>query len=241
MAANTAAIDARQLTFAYADKPILDIAHLTVKPGSHTLICGESGCGKSTFMNLVSGVLTGYAGSLQVRGTELGALSGAARDKFRADHLAVIFQQFNLIPYLSVRDNVTLGLRLRHQKADESRLSEILQHLQIAHLAAERAVNLSHGQQQRVAAARAVMGKSPLILADEPTSALDDNNARLFLDLLFREAELHDSTVVVISHDLRHKKRFDQVIDLAKVNRAVHRKNGRVPVPSSPAGVSREQ
>ena len=85
------------------------------------------------------------------------------------------------------------------------------------------------------------MRKSPILLLDEPTSALDDNNARLFLDLLFREAELHDSTVVVISHDLRHKKRFDQVIDLAKVNRAVHRKNGRVPVPSSPAGVSREQ
>lgn len=215
-----AAIAASRLVFSYAGKPTLDIAQLTVKPGSHTLICGESGCGKSTFLNLVSGVLTGYSGSLQVAGTELSALNGAQRDRFRAENTAVIFQQFNLIPYLSVRDNVTLGLRLRKQKWDVSRLDEILTHLQIAALADERAVNLSHGQQQRVAAARAVMGKSPLILADEPTSALDDKNARLFLDLLFREAAEHKSTVVVVTHDLRYKKRFDQVIDLAKINRA---------------------
>ena len=160
------------------------------------------------------------SGSLQVAGTELSTLNGAERDRFRAENMAVIFQQFNLIPYLSVRDNVTLGLRLRKKKWDVSRLNEILAHLQIASLSDERAVNLSHGQQQRVAAARAVMGKSPLILADEPTSALDDKNARLFLDLLFREAAEHNSTVVVVTHDLRYKKRFDQVIDLAKLNRA---------------------
>lgn len=217
---SAAAIAASHLAFAYASKATLDIPQLTVKPGSHTLICGESGCGKSTFLNLVSGVLTGYSGSLQVAGTELSTLNGTQRDRFRAENMAVIFQQFNLIPYLSVRDNVTLGLRLRKQKWDVSRLDEILAHLQIAPLADERAVNLSHGQQQRVAAARAVMGKSPLILADEPTSALDDKNARLFLDLLFREAAEHKSTVVVVTHDLRYKNRFDQVIDLAKINRA---------------------
>ena len=221
MAKTTAAIAASHLSFSYAGKATLDIPQLVVKPGSHTLICGESGCGKSTFLNLVSGVLKGYSGSLQVAGTELSTLNGAERDRFRAEKMAVIFQQFNLIPYLSVRDNVTLGLRLRKQKWDVSRLDEILAHLQIAAFADERAVNLSHGQQQRVAAARAVMGKSPLILADEPTSALDDKNARLFLDLLFREAAEHESTVVVVSHDLRYKKRFDQVIDLAILNRAV--------------------
>jgi putative ABC transport system ATP-binding protein len=199
---------------------VLNIESLNVPVGEHTLIYGDSGCGKSTLLNLVSGVLSGARGSIRVLGTQLSELSATARDKFRAQNVAVIFQQFNLIPYLTVRENIELGLKLSGRAADNGRINEILSHLQIAEFAGQGAMTLSHGQQQRVAAARAIINESPLILADEPTSALDDTNARLFLDLLFREAELKGTTVVVVSHDLRYKKRFGQTIDLAKLNHA---------------------
>jgi putative ABC transport system ATP-binding protein len=224
----TAVIEAENLGFAYAAKPILEISRLRVNAGSHTLVCGDSGCGKSTLLNLIAGVLSGYTGSLRVLGQDLSALSPAKRDRFRAQHIAVIFQQFNLIPYLTVTENVLLALRVVGQKADSARIAAILDHLQIAHVARQRASELSHGQQQRAAAARALALNAELILADEPTSALDDTNAKLFLELLFREAEANHRTIVVVSHDLRYRKRFDQVIDLAELNRALQAKGRKV-------------
>lgn len=223
----SAVIEAENLAFAYTAEPILEISRLRVNAGSHTLVCGESGCGKSTLMNLVSGVLSAYTGSLRVLGQDLSALSPAKRDRFRAQHIAVIFQQFNLIPYLTVTENILLALRVAGQKTDKVRIAAILDHLQIAHVARQRASELSHGQQQRAAAARALALNAELILADEPTSALDDTNAKLFLELLFREAEANNRTIVVVSHDLRYRKRFDQVIDLAELNRAVRKSVAR--------------
>lgn len=215
------AVEVEELWFSYTENPVLHIEQLHIPVGSHTLICGDSGCGKSTFMNLVAGVLSGYRGTLRVLQQELSELKPALRDQFRAKHVAVIFQQFNLIPYLTVAENVKLALRIAGQTIDHARISAILDHLQIADFADKRAGMLSHGQQQRVAAARALAVNAELILADEPTSALDDTNAKLFLDLLFREAELNRRTVVVVSHDLRYRRRFDRVIDLLQINRAV--------------------
>jgi putative ABC transport system ATP-binding protein len=224
------AIRIENLRFAYAQKPVLEIARLRIARGSHTLISGDSGCGKSTLMNLVGGVLTGFAGKIEVSGTELANLTAAARDRFRAAHLGVIFQQFNLIPYLSVTENIELAPRLAKKPVDRARIQAMMQHLQIAELAAMPAAKLSHGQQQRVAAARALAAGAEIVLADEPTSALDDRNARLFLDLLFKEAEVNQTTIVVVSHDLRYRKRFDQFIDLADLNRATKIGPGKKPV-----------
>lgn len=216
---NRPAVEVKDLHFSYGAKEILSLPKLTVAQGSHTLICGDSGCGKSTLMNLIAGVLGGYSGTLKVLGQEQAELSASARDRFRAQHIAVIFQQFNLIPYLSVTDNIRLALSITGRIYDTERVASILAHLQIDTLAKQKARELSHGQQQRVAAARALAIDAGLILADEPTSALDERNSRLFLDLLFREAELNQRTVVVVSHDLRQRRRFDQVIDLTHVNR----------------------
>jgi putative ABC transport system ATP-binding protein len=220
-----AALYIKNLGFSYAsvkrNQPVLAIGDLKVAAGAHTLIYGESGCGKSTLLNLLSGILTGHTGTLEVLGSDYAGMKPAQHDRFRAENIAVIFQQFNLIPYLTVRENVLLGARLAGKPVDASRLGNIFEHLQIAGLAHEQAVSLSHGQQQRVAAARAIAQRARLILADEPTSALDDLNSRLFLDLLFREAGEHNTTIVVVSHDLRYKKRFDQVMDLAKINKAL--------------------
>ena len=215
------AISIEALSFGYTAKPVLDINKLTVGRGSHTLISGDSGCGKSTLMNLIGGVLTGFHGKIEVVGTSLAGLTAAARDRFRAAHLGVIFQQFNLIPYLSVTENIELAPRLAKKPVDRIRIAAMMEHLQIAELASAPAAKLSHGQQQRVAAARALAAGADIVLADEPTSALDNRNAQLFLDLLFKEAELNQTTIVVVSHDLRHKKRFDQFIDLAQLNRAM--------------------
>ena len=219
--ASPSAISIDALRFGYGAKPVLDISKLTIARGSHTLISGDSGCGKSTLMNLIGGVLTGFDGKIEVVGTSLAGLRASARDRFRAAHLGVIFQQFNLIPYLNVTENIELAPRLARKVVDRARIAAMMQHLQIAELASAPAANLSHGQQQRVAAARALAAGADIVLADEPTSALDDRNARLFLDLLFKEAELNRTTIVVVSHDLRYKKRFDQFIDLAQINRVL--------------------
>lgn len=216
----TSAVWIEKLRFGYGAAPVLELNRLHIPASSHTLICGESGCGKSTLLNLLAGILVPQSGRLEILGTALPQLSASARDRFRAAHIAVIFQQFNLIPYLSVLDNMLLALRIAGQKKTESELLAVLEHLQLAEAAKKKPAELSYGQKQRAAAARALVLDAELILADEPTSALDDTNARLFLDLLFREAETKNRTVVVISHDLRHRRRFDQVLNLAQLNRA---------------------
>lgn len=208
------------LAFSYGGTPILKLKDLSISRGEKILIYGESGCGKSTLLNLIAGVLAGNTGSLSVLGQNMADLSAARRDRFRSQNIAVIFQQFNLIPYLSVRENVLLAARLAHKSVDENYLQSVLEHLQIAALSGQRADALSQGQGQRVAAARALVNDSALILADEPTSALDDQNSRLFLDLVFREAREKATTLVVVSHDLRYKKRFDRTIDLMHINHA---------------------
>lgn len=153
--ASPSAISIDALRFGYGAKPVLDISKLTIARGSHTLISGDSGCGKSTLMNLIGGVLTGFDGKIEVVGTSLAGLRASARDRFRAAHLGVIFQQFNLIPYLNVTENIELAPRLARKTVDRARIAAMMQHLQIAELASAPAANLSHGQQQRVAAARA--------------------------------------------------------------------------------------
>ncbi len=222
--ASAKAINIHDLRFGYAGRAVLDLRSLAIARGSHTLISGDSGCGKSTLMNLLGGVLAGFSGNIEVLGTALSTLSSSARDRFRAQNMGVIFQQFNLIPYLTVFENIALAPHLAGKATDRARIGEMMEHLQIAEYAGVAAAKLSHGQQQRVAAARALAAGAAIVLADEPTSALDDHNAKLFLDLLFKEAELHGTTIVVVSHDLRYKKRFDQFVDLAQINRALKAK-----------------
>jgi len=215
----TAALDIQNLDFTYGKKSVLTIKSLRIGRGETVLVYGDSGCGKSTLLNLASGILGGYSGSLAVLGQELSGLSARKKDAFRAENIAVIFQQFNLIGYLTVRENALLGAEISGRTVSTERLKQVLDHLQISELANEKAANLSHGQGQRVAAARAFLLGAPLILADEPTSALDDTNSKLFLELLFREARANNTTVIVVSHDLRHKKRFKRQIDLMRLNK----------------------
>lgn len=211
------------------DTPLLDIAALSIDRGERVFLHGPSGSGKSTFLGLLGGVLLPGAGGLSVLGQDLARLSGRARDRFRADHLGIIFQMFNLLPYLSVRDNVALSCRFssaRAARAEEvggvgSETNRLLKNLGLPDAAMERPVtDLSVGQQQRVAVARALIGQPELIIADEPTSALDADHRNIFIDLLSAECSASGATLVFVSHDLSLAKSFDRIVALTEINRA---------------------
>lgn len=201
----------------------------SLQRGERVLLLGPSGSGKSTFLALLCGTVSPQAGSISVLGTELTRLSPAARDQFRAEHFGIIFQMFNLLPYGSVIDNVVLPLRFaarRRQRCEEAggadkEARRLLEHLGLeADLITGRSTSrLSVGQQQRVAAARALIGRPEIIVADEPTSALDRNRQMAFLDLLFAETEAAGATLIMVSHDETLSSRFSRVVDLSHIAR----------------------
>ena len=203
---------------------VIDIKELTIHKGEKVFIYGPSGSGKTTLLGLFGGVLTPISGSLEVIGQDLKKLSSGARDQFRADHIGFIFQQFNLIPYLNVLENVLLPLRFSKSKMcsttasmDEAR--SFLSRLGIpeSHLR-KKAFELSVGQQQRVAAARALMGSPDLVIADEPTSALDLDMRDKFISVLEDLVSSCGSTLVFVSHDHTLSTLFDRKIDLPALN-----------------------
>jgi putative ABC transport system ATP-binding protein len=212
-------------------KPVLNIAVLQINQGERVFLRGPSGSGKSTLLNLLAGVALPQAGVLKVLGQELSALGSAQRDHFRAHHIGFIFQMFNLIPYLSVVENVTLPCRFSDKRkhkvlaqADslEQEAIRLLGHLDMAHSdVLHKPVNeLSVGQQQRVAAARALIGSPELVIADEPTSSLDADRSSAFIDLLFLECDNANSTMVFVSHDNSLEAPFDRTIEFQHVNHA---------------------
>ena len=211
-------------------EPCLEIARFEVDAGERVFIHGPSGSGKSTLLGLLGGVLTPERGVLRVLGTDLTRIAASKRDRFRADHIGFLFQMFNLVPYLSVIDNVLLPCRFSTRRRDRAvaaggnlrgEAERLLSHLDIGRTLLERRVtNLSVGQQQRVAAARALLGKPELIIADEPTSALDAERQIAFLDLLLRECADAGSTLLFVSHDRRLAAQFTREIALPELNRA---------------------
>ncbi len=206
-------------------RPSLDIAAFKVAANEQVFIHGESGSGKSTLLNLVAGVLVPQQGRVMALGQELAGLSAAARDRFRVDHMGLVFQQFNLIPYLSVLDNVLLPCRFserRWQRTGDAKLAAatLLGHLDLAEdLWRRPATQLSVGQQQRVAAARALIGRPEIVIADEPTSALDAARQAAFLDLLRRECAAAQSALLFVSHDLRLATGFTRQVPMNEINR----------------------
>ncbi|HHC74252.1 MAG TPA: ABC transporter ATP-binding protein [Thiothrix sp.] len=209
----------------------LAIKHLSVKKGEHLFIRGESGSGKTTLLNLLTGILTPYQGEVNLLGQVINQQKLSQRDRFRADHLGIIFQQFNLLPYLSVLDNVMLPCHFsarRRQKAGQQinnirkMAQALLMQLGLDPTLQQRPIAaLSVGQQQRVAVARALLGQPEIIIADEPTSALDTNKRNLFLDLLFQQADEQGSTIIFVSHDPYIAERFPRLVELSELNQAL--------------------
>ncbi len=223
------AIDLRRLRFRYGGGPwVLDIPELTLERGERAFLFGPSGSGKTTLLGVLAGVLEANEGEVTVLGEDLTSLSSAQRDAFRAQHIGYVFQMFNLIPYLSVLDNIALPARMdpaRRARLDGTGVKEtaalLADHLQIGDLLKKPVTELSVGQQQRVAACRALIGAPELIVADEPTSSLDFDRREAFLELLFQECERAGATLVFVSHDRTLEGMFSRRISLPDVNKAV--------------------
>lgn len=224
-------LDAISFRWTKAEPLCLDNVHLAAGAGESLFLFGPSGSGKSTLLALLSGVLVPERGIVRILGTSLNGLSARARDRFRVDHIGFIFQQFNLVPYLSVMENVLLPCHFsarRRQRALagggslQAEASRLLRALDLAQsLDARSVATLSVGQQQRVAAARALIGQPEIIMADEPTSALDAERQKHFIDLLLQESRKTRATVLFISHDQRLAENFGHKVSMLDIGAPV--------------------
>lgn len=223
-------IELKNLVFSYAgaSSPCLNITEFHAEAGDRIFLYGPSGSGKSTLLGLLAGVLAANEGAVSILGHDFTTLPQTHRDRLRADHIGFIFQQFNLIPYLSVIDNVLLPCRFSKRRLAQALASgntlqavaeRLLSHLDLnTSLWHSPVTQLSVGQQQRVAAARALIGKPEIIIADEPTSALDADRQATFLALLLQECTEANAMLLFVSHDRRLASAFNREIDLTTIN-----------------------
>jgi putative ABC transport system ATP-binding protein len=226
----TPAIELQAVQFSWkGQERLLDVERFTVERGERVFLKGPSGSGKSTLLGLIGGVLTPQSGNVSLIGTRLNDLDASGRDRFRGEHLGFIFQMFNLIPYLTVRENVLLPLQFssarRQRLANLAPGTEAFRLLGALGLIGEELLDrpvtqLSIGQQQRVAAARALIGRPDIVVADEPTSALDADTRTGFLELLMNECRVFETTLLFVSHDSSLSSRFDRALTMSDINRA---------------------
>ena len=212
---------------------LLNLPEFKIEKHDHVVLQGRSGSGKSTLLALVGGILVSESGTLKVLGQDIKNFTRSGRDSFRVDHLGFIFQLFNLLPYLSIEENVMLPLSfssIRAKRAGRTKIDQfkeakrLLKALALEKQLAEKSpvTELSVGQQQRVAAARALIGNPELIIADEPTSALDADLRHSFLELLFGECKKAGSTLLFVSHDSTLSDLFSRKITMDEINNNVN-------------------
>lgn len=205
-----------------AAQTVLNIPFWQVQAGQQLFLQGPSGSGKSTLLNLLTGILKPDTGSIRMINQDLSTLSGHQRDRFRAQHIGVVFQQFNLIPYLSVADNIRLAAYFGATRGvlAESKIINLLAELHMPRtLLTQRADSLSVGQQQRVAIARALINSPEILVVDEPTSALDAAARDAFMTLLLQVSRSNNSTLLFVSHDINLAHHFDEVVSLTELNK----------------------
>ncbi len=217
----------QNIEFSYNPKSqkVLDIKSFSIEKGDKVFLYGPSGCGKTTFLEVIAGVLVPQSGIFSFLSRDITKMSPNERDQMRAAHIGYIFQSFNLIPYLSVEENIVLPLYLSPERRkkishtiESEEIQKICQQLGIVELVTRPVSELSVGQQQRVAVARALLGKPELILADEPTSALDQEHREKFIQLLFEVCKQENTTVLFVSHDRTLMNLFDRSVSLAEIN-----------------------
>ena len=221
------AIHLQNVVFGYDRRtPVLHVEELIVQTGKRVFLYGPSGSGKTTLLGLITGILQPQQGSCKVLGKEMTRMSMSARDQLRGSEIGYIFQSLNLIPYLTVRQNVALPCHIHARRRKNilaptiaEEVERLIKRLELdTHL--DRGVKkLSTGQQQRVAIARAVIGMPSLVIADEPTSSLDTDRQQAFLELLFEVCDEAKATLVFVSHDRSLMNRFDEQIALSDVSK----------------------
>ncbi|MEM8487578.1 MAG: ATP-binding cassette domain-containing protein [Bacteroidota bacterium] len=210
----------------YSASFVLPLPDLHVNQGQHTLIQGLSGSGKSTMLHIIGGVLRPEKGSVTVAGVDLKSLKGDKLDRFRGRHIGIVFQQMHLLATLTVAQNIQMATFLAGNKQDGKQLQQVLSDLDLLDKADNYPRELSQGQKQRVCIARAVINQPELILADEPTSSLDDQRCTQVLELLIAQAEKHNATLLIATHDQRIKPHFTHHLFLDEVPAAISSAEG---------------
>ena len=198
----------------YGAREVLALERFEAAAGEHWLVLGASGSGKTTLLNLIAGLLKASEGEIEVGGEALAKLEGAALDHWRGRTVGIVPQKLHLVQSLNVLQNLLLASYLAGLPSDHGRATGLLENLSLKEKAKDKPHQLSHGQAQRVAVARAVMNRPKLLLADEPTSNLDDENCRTALDLLQAQARECGATLIVATHDQRARPRFDKRLEL---------------------------
>ncbi|MDC2890766.1 ABC transporter ATP-binding protein [Psychrosphaera algicola] len=207
-----------EFNFDDKSKTRLCVPKMSVEAAQTVFLQGDSGSGKSTLLHLICGLWRAQKGSLRVLGQELTTMSGSERDLFRAQNIGVIFQKLNLIPYLSAVENIQLACQFAKQSISVSDIHTLLEKLNLPRSVFQLSANqLSLGQQQRIAIARALANKPKLIIADEPTSALDQDNADDFIKLLFDVAGQTNTGILFVSHDTRWAAQFDEHLHMREL------------------------
>lgn len=208
-------LETADLRYSYDKKTTLSFPDIQCGEAEHWLMLGQSGCGKTTLLHLLGGLLSPDSGRVTVAGTDITRLSSRRLDQYRGRHIGIIFQTSHFVRSLTVEENLALARQLSGLPVDKQRITGLLEHLNIAHKGDCRCRDLSVGEQQRVAIARALVNQPSIILADEPTSALDDVNCAEVINLIEREATEAGATLLVVTHDNRLKERFDNQILLS--------------------------
>lgn len=203
-----------KLVFQYQNGPSFQFEDVHCPAGEHLLILGESGRGKTTLLHLLAGLLKPTIGEVLVANTNIASLQSAALDKFRGEHIGIVFQTAHFVESLSVEDNLVMPQYLTGKPLDRNRVKELLKRLNLEHRAQARPATLSVGEQQRAAIARALVNAPQVVLADEPTSALDDKNAAEVIALLKEHAAWSKASLVIVTHDQRLKNEFKHQIHL---------------------------
>lgn len=203
-----------RLTYNYSSEIQLKFPDFSLSKGEQVLILGQSGCGKTTLLHLLSGLLKPTSGDVNIENEDISKMSGAALDNFRGANIGVVFQTPHFIEALTVKENLTLTQTLAGKSKDTDKIKTLLADLGVESKLNAKLNALSVGEKQRVSIARALVNSPALILADEPTSALDDKNCDAVLKLVREQAKKHNSTLLIVTHDKRLKDQFDKRIEL---------------------------
>jgi ABC-type antimicrobial peptide transport system, ATPase component len=207
-------ISTEGVTFQYSDYDPIVFPDIHVDRGEHTLLIGQSGCGKTTLLHILAGLRKPQKGEVRILNQEITKMPSSKLDQYRGRHIGMIFQVPHFIKSISVLDNLTMAQSLAGIDLDRSHCISLLDNLGLADKVRKKTWELSAGEQQRVAIARSLVNRPEIIFADEPTSALDDKNTEHVINLLRRQADEHGATLLVVTHDQRLKDNFDNKIDL---------------------------